>query len=59
MREVYLPKFSCFNMESESGESKKNIEFIPVLFLSYSGYFIRLQPSIVHHQEDDASQAYR
>ena len=56
-----LPDFSCLNMESESisDESKKNIEFIPVLSFSYCGYFNRFQPSIVHHEERDASQAYR
>ena len=44
-------------MESESGESKRDIEFIPVLFFPHCDYINRFQPSlIVHNEEDAASQ---
>ena len=45
--------------DSESSESKRNIDFIPVLFLPYCGYINRFQPSIVPNKEDTTSQAYR
>ena len=46
-------------MESESGESKRSIEFIPVLFFPCCGYINRFQPSIVHNEENAASQTSR
>ena len=59
MCRVCLPNFSRLNMESESGESKRNIEFIPVLFFSYYGYINWFQPFLVHNEENAASQACR
>ena len=52
-------------METESNltasESKRNIEFIPVSFFLYCDYINRFQPepSLVHNEDDSASQAYR
>jgi hypothetical protein len=52
-------------MESESGEleSKRNIDFIPVLFFPLTVVIIidDSSPSLVHNEEDAASlaQAYR